>query len=173
LRRSLVIGKPSPTSAVRCRPRRRAVLAALVGLGVVTGPAAAQTVAMDGDTLQMNGERIRLLGIDAPELDQTCDNGSWRAGKLAQAALAQVVNGRKVLCEGRARDRYGGLVAVCTVDGEDIGVLLAGEGWAWAEPHAGRFYQEAERRAVAMGGGVHAHQCVKPWQWRAAARSRK
>jgi endonuclease YncB( thermonuclease family) len=168
-----MVGKPSSITAVRCRPRRRAVLAALASLGVATGPTAAQTVAKDGDTLQVNGERIRLLGVDAPELDQTCDNGSWRAGKLAQAALAQVVAGRKVLCEGRGRDKYGGLVATCTVNGEDLGVLMAGEGWAWAEPQASRFYQDAERRAAAKGAGVHAHQCVKPWQWRASARSRK
>lgn len=70
---------------------------------------------IDGDTLKVNGVRVRLHGIDAPESAQKCiaDGRRWRCGQRAASALAQRISGGSVSCKERARDAYGRMVAVC------------------------------------------------------------
>lgn len=82
----------------------------------ITGKA----VVVDGDTLRINGSRIRLHGIDAPESDQQCEDAtgeSYPCGRRATAALRSAVSGERVNCERRTVDRYGRIVAVCYADG--------------------------------------------------------
>src|SRR5512134_3644315 len=76
---------------------------------------------IDGDTIVVAGERIRLQGIDAPELQQTCTafGQEWPCGRTSAEWLRDHLNGRQVECVGHARDRYGRLLAVCYVGGED------------------------------------------------------
>ena len=78
---------------------------------------------IDGDTLEWKGERVRLLGFDAPEMKQTCerDGVTWLCGKEARKALANWIGAHDVKCEGDTRDKYGRLLAHCSVDGQDIG----------------------------------------------------
>ncbi len=72
----------------------------------VTGPARV----IDGDTLEIQGQRIRLHGIDAPESRQLCrrDGKPWQCGKDATNALARKIARRPVTCEDLGRDRYRG-----------------------------------------------------------------
>jgi endonuclease YncB( thermonuclease family) len=79
-------------------------------------PAAAQRV-IDGDTIDLNGTRWRLWGIDAPETHQACADG-WPAGLEATAAMGRLMEGKAVVCEFRAattatsvRSAYAELVA--------------------------------------------------------------
>ena len=85
---------------------------------------------IDGDTIEVNGSRIRLHGIDAPERAQTCLAGGkrWQCGQHATRALADRIAGRPVACEERARDRYGRIVAVCRLNGRDLNAWLVAEG---------------------------------------------
>lgn len=87
---------------------------------MLSQPACAQTVAgearvVDGDTLIIGGETIRLFGIDAPELDQTCslDGNAWACGDLAADQLRSITTGLAVSCDGIERDQYERLVATC------------------------------------------------------------
>jgi len=84
----------------------------------------------DGDTVtcrdaSARGVRIRLVGIDAPELDQP-------GGPAARAALASKVAGRGVRVEGDARDKHGRLLGRLWLDGRDLNREMVAEGWAWA-----------------------------------------
>jgi endonuclease YncB( thermonuclease family) len=77
---------------------------------------------IDGDTIEIGGQRIRLHGIDAPESAQLCDlNGhAYRCGQQAALALADKFGEKTVRCAEKDVDRYGRTVAVCFVGGEDI-----------------------------------------------------
>lgn len=65
-------------------------------LADVTGP----TRIIDGDTIVISGERIRLHGIDAPELKQTCKGKEQLCGQLAKQTLEKFVRGQEVVCKG-------------------------------------------------------------------------
>src|SRR3546814_704821 len=76
---------------------------------------------IDGDTIEMRDQRIRLFGIDAPEGRQFCQisRKDYRCGQQAALALSDFIGRATVSCEARDRDRYGRIVAVCHVRGED------------------------------------------------------
>ncbi len=77
---------------------------------------------IDGDTIEVAGQRIRLHGIDAPESRQLCrrDGERWRCGKDATSALKAFLGSRPVSCEELDRDRYRRIVAKCAVEGAAI-----------------------------------------------------
>ncbi|MCG7349276.1 thermonuclease family protein [Sphingomonas sp. ACRSK] len=79
-------------------------------------------VAIDGDTLRCGRERIRLLGIDAPELPGHCRSGRRCAKGDPQASkesLAAAIEGKATI-ERRGRDRYGRTLARVRVNGVDL-----------------------------------------------------
>lgn len=121
---------------------------------------------VDGDTLKLDGRSIRLYGIDAPELAQTCDG--WPGGEIARRALADIVARRPVECRRVTTDRYGRVVAVCRAAGEDVSATLVRSGMAWAYETYTLRYLLPEWQAQADGLGVHAHRCASPAAWRRA-----
>lgn len=81
-------------------------------------PAQAQEArVIDGDTLAIGRDRIRLQNHNAPELDQP-------GGPEAKAKLESLTAGKHVTCEPKARDRYARIVARCYVEGRDIGKAM-------------------------------------------------
>ncbi len=123
---------------------------------------------IDGDTLRVAGQPIRLHGIDAPELRQRCDG--WPAGEEARRALAALVTARPVECRRITTDRYDRTVAVCQVGGEDVGAALVRSGMAWAYATYSLRYQLPEWQAWFEGLGVHGRNCKTPAAWRAMSR---
>ena len=88
-------------------------LLATPALADVTGVASV----IDGDTIEVHGQRIRLHGIDAPESRQLCrlDGKPWQCGKDAANALADKIARRPVRCEDLGRDRHKRIIGKCTV----------------------------------------------------------
>ena len=89
---------------------------------------------IDGDTIEVAGQRIRLHGIDAPERGQVCD---WPekpipCGDIAADAITGTVVAQEVRCETRGKDRYGRWVAKCFAGEVDIGQNMVYTGWALA-----------------------------------------
>ncbi len=86
---------------------------------------------LDGEAIEVHGQRIRLHGIDAPESRQLCrlDGKPWSCGKDAANALANKIARRAVTCEDLGRDRYERIIGRCTVAGEDIGSWMVSQGW--------------------------------------------
>ncbi|MGJ8536793.1 MAG: thermonuclease family protein [Parasphingopyxis sp.] len=92
---------------------------------------------VDGDTFWMEGEKIRILDIDTPELHPARCAEEERLGEAAKARLHELLNGGAVTLEraGRDRDRYGRLLRRVEVNGQPVGAVLIGEGLA--RPYAG------------------------------------
>jgi endonuclease YncB( thermonuclease family) len=125
----------------------------------------AQTV-NDGDTIKLNGTTYRLWGIDAAEKHQACADG-WPAGVEASKALLEMMRGRTITCEPLTKDRYGRTVALCRADGEDLGTAMVRAGMAWSFSRYSSDYAGAEWAAMGARAGVHRHDCIPPWEWRA------
>lgn len=89
-------------------------------------------VAIDGDTLRCGKERIRLLGIDAPEMPGHCRRGRKCVPGdpyASKEALASLLKG-KALIERRGRDRYGRTLARVRVNGIDLSEIMIQRGQA-------------------------------------------
>lgn len=144
---------------------RRAALALAL---LFTTPALAQVVT-DGDTIKLDGLTYRIWGIDAPESKQACGDG-WPAGTVATAYLAEMMLGKRVVCEAKTQDRYGRTVAICRADDRDLGAEMVSVGMAWAFTRYSNDYIGQEARAKAGRLGVHGHDCTPAWEWRARQR---
>ncbi len=127
---------------------------------------------IDGDTIVVHGQRIRLHGIDAPESRQLCrqDRKPWQCGKDAANALARKIARRTVTCEDLGRDRYDRMIARCTVAGEDLGEWIVSQGLALAYRRYSLDYVHEEADAQAAQRGLWAGEFVKPWEWRRGKR---
>jgi len=127
---------------------------------------------IDGDTIAIDGKRIRLHGIDAPETHQTCSayGQAWACGQMATDWLKSHLARREVACVGHARDRYGRLLAVCHVGGDSLNERIVREGWALAFRRYSTEYLAAEEDARRNGAGIWRGEFTAPWDWRRAQR---
>ncbi len=135
------------------------------GSTALSGPAKV----VDGDSLEIRGNRVRLLGIDAPELTQLCqrDATSWPCGRDSRSALRQLVGNFEVQCQSHGQDRYQRLLATCVVNGVEINARLVELGWA--TDFGG--YSSEEGLARRNRVGIWAGQFEAPEEWRRANRS--
>ncbi|WP_312893217.1 thermonuclease family protein [Ancylobacter sonchi] len=126
----------------------------------------------DGDSFELGGTRVRLEGIDAPELHQNCGapGASWPCGQRAKQAMQQAVAeaGKDgVTCRPVDGDRYGRSVSICQAGGRDLGALMVEQGWAVATSFA---YRGEEAAARAAGRGIWSGPFEMPADFRARQR---
>jgi len=124
---------------------------------------------IDGDTLELAGEKHRLHGIDAPERTQTCGTG-WACGRAATLALRDFIGDRPVTCTGRKRDRYKRLISICFVMGENINDWMVLHGWALAYRKYSVEYVAQETQAQRAQRGLWSGSFIAPWMWRKGKR---
>lgn len=132
-------------------------------------PVTGRAMVADGDTLTIAGIRIRLIDIDAPELEQTCrDPGGeeWPCGRHASGELRSHIRGRDLTCRPKGRDRYNRVLATCALpDGSDVNAWMVREGWATVSGAANVYgAQEAEARAARRG--IWSGRFTPPRDWR-------
>jgi endonuclease YncB( thermonuclease family) len=122
---------------------------------------------IDGDTLDVDGRRIRLFGIDAPERAQSCTRQgvAYACGHDATEAM-RALAGDTLTCEGRDTDRYRRLVAVCWHNGKDINAAMVEGGWAVAYRQYSTDYVGAENAAKRAGRGLWSGEFQMPALWR-------
>ena len=128
---------------------------------------------VDGDTLVVAGERIRLAGIDAPETDQVCRRAGqpYWCGVEATQALRQKVGPGVVTCTTSGRDRYNRPLGVCrAADGTELNSWLVRSGHALAYRQYSWRYLPEEFFARLWGYGMWAGEFVAPWDWRRGMR---
>jgi endonuclease YncB( thermonuclease family) len=132
---------------------------------------------IDGDTIEIKGERVRLHGIDAPESAQLCRNDqgkSYRCGAAAARILEEfLAASQPTQCRFVERDRYGRFVGNCyRADGASVAELLVLSGWAFDWPRYSKGeYADEQAHARAMRLGLWAGTFVYPWEWRAERRA--
>lgn len=126
---------------------------------------------VDGDTIRVGGETVRIFGIDAPEVKQTCtraDGRRWDCGRWSAEQVRRLYQGKRARCTGLDTDRYGRTVARCTVGGRDMGAEIVGAGLATAYTRYSRDYVEIEKAAVVAGRGIFGSTLDPPAAFRAA-----
>lgn len=175
-----------PATAPRLQKLLGAAGGTLLSLLLVSSPvAAAQEVfegparIVDGDTLYIGKDKVRLYGVDAPEKAQTCRNSKgqpYDCGKLSLAALTEHVGNASLRCEVKNKDQYGRNVAACFLPRgwgakEDIGQWLVSNGHALAYRAYSKDYIAAEDQAHAEKVGVWQGDFTMPADWRKQQRS--
>lgn len=134
------------------------------------GPLVGYARVIDGDTLDLSGQRIRLNGVDAPEATQTCDRQGqpYRCGEAATKALANLVQDTLVRCDSTGTDRYRRILARCrTVPGDiSLGAWLVRNGYAVAYHQYSYEFIPEELVARAAGRGLWAGTFQMPWDYR-------
>jgi endonuclease YncB( thermonuclease family) len=150
--------------------RRSVIACVIISLGTVAGagtPGGFAT-AIDGDTLVIEGEKVRLFGIDAPELHQTCkrDGKDWSCGAAAAEQLARLVAGQRVFCDSMGTDRYGRTLSHCVAGPTDINRTMVAHGYAVAYRRYSEDYVSAEAAAQAGKRGIWAGSFERPNEYR-------
>jgi endonuclease YncB( thermonuclease family) len=138
----------------------------------VSYPTCAQSVGqasvIDGDTLEIHGQRIRLHGIDAPESSQQCtiDSEIYRCGQKAAFFLDSLVSKKTIKCEQKDRDRYGRIVAECFAGAVNLNASMVQQGWALAYRKYSQDYVQQEEMAKQSKAGMWAGHFQPAWDYR-------
>jgi endonuclease YncB( thermonuclease family) len=135
------------------------------GEGILQGLA----MVIDGDTIEVAGQRVDIFGIDAPEQDQTCERGgggTWSCGAEATRLMRRMAHSQIVDCQVRASDGEGRRVARCRVGDEDLGRAMVRAGFAIEVPRSG-IYGTEEGMARSGHLGIWSGSFDNPRDWRA------
>ena len=119
---------------------------------------------IDGDTLDLGGDRIRLFAIDAPERGQSC--GPLACGTAASEALADILSAEPVRCTRVNTDRYGRTVARCRAGPLDVNREMVRRGMAWAYRQYSEDYVPDEKAAKKARIGIWKHRSQPAWEYR-------
>lgn len=151
------------------------VAAAALGMAWCLGTAWADQTGtanvIDGETLEMQGQVVKLFGIDALEVDQICLNGNrpWPCGDESVRSLAALIGGQPVRCQ-TIRNVGGNILATCDLNGEDLAAWMVSSGWAFADRSANSEYAPNEEAAQVAREGVWSGEYVTPSEWREGKR---
>lgn len=113
------------------------VVSAIICFSTACAPQ--QVIVIDGDTIVVQGEKIRILGINAPELKGKCREENVRALR-ARSRLMKLLEAAKIDIDRNGFDRYRRTLATVSVAGTDVGHVLMREGLArkWVQSYGGQ-----------------------------------
>jgi endonuclease YncB( thermonuclease family) len=123
---------------------------------------------IDGDTIHIEGEKIRFSGIDTPELKQTCITNKKVifCGMEAKNLLANIINNRDVNCISEGKDQYKRTLAECFVGNLSISRYLVREGYAFAYRRYSKKFVKDEEFAKENNKGMWSMSFEYPWEYR-------
>ena len=130
---------------------------------------------IDGDTIGYNSEIIRLHGIDAPEIGQQCieNDKSIDCGTISKIFLDSIIDGREIDLIPKGKDKWGRIIGVCFIDGNDISEYMVKNGWAISYREFSSDYIEEEIHAHSNNLGIWSTKFSNPSEWRKNKRNRK
>ena len=131
---------------------------------IVTGKAKI----IDGDTIHINFNKIRLHGIDAPEINQNCnyEGKEWECGKKSKDFLIKVINTNSVNCQVLGKDRYNRYIAVCYSNKLNLNKTMVKNGWAISYQYYSKDYLDEEFIAKSKKLGIWKGEFIEPYLYR-------
>ncbi len=123
---------------------------------------------LSGDTLTLSGRIVKLYGVAAPDISQTCADSSGRGYKCGQQSVSWLsgwLADNAVKCHILAEDERGVLTGVCMLGPYDIGAALINAGWAVADIRKTQVYLPYQNQAVSNKRGLWSGEFYMPWDW--------
>ena len=123
---------------------------------------------IDGDTIILNGEKIRFSGIDTPELKQIClkKNEKINCGIFAKILLIKKIGNKTPQCISEGKDVYKRTLAECFVNGESLSKFLVRSGYAFAYRKYSTKFVKDEDFAKINKLGMWSMTFTYPWDFR-------
>ena len=123
---------------------------------------------VDGDTIHLNGEKIRFSGIDTPELKQTCLKEGIQnpCGVTAKQILIGKIGNNNVKCISEGKDQYKRILAECFVNNESLSSYLVRSGYAFAYRKYSKNFIPDEEYARINKLGMWSMEFDYPWDYR-------
>ena len=132
---------------------------------------------IDGDTIRINNNKIRLFGIDAPEKKQQCQkpwltisiftfNKDYQCGEISTNKLKMKINNKFVMCKSSNKDRYKRFIAECYKDDINVNSWMVRNGYAFAYKKYSKKFLSQENIAKMEKLGLWAGTFELPWEWR-------
>ena len=123
---------------------------------------------IDGDTIILNGEKIRFSGIDTPELNQTCirDDQEVKCGIFAKILLTKKIGKNIPKCIVEGKDIYKRTLAECFIKGESLSKFLVRSGYAFAFRRYSEKFIKDEEFAKVNKFGMWSMIFQYPWDFR-------
>jgi len=123
---------------------------------------------VDGDTIHLNGIKIRFTGIDTPEIKQTYINNGVKdpCGVTAKVILIEKIGDNKVECISEGKDQYKRTLAECFVNNESLSSYLVKSGYAFAyRKYSDKFIKDEDYARINKIG-MWSMTFVYPWDYR-------
>ncbi len=135
---------------------------------------------IDGDTVIINTKKIRLEGVDAPEIKQQCKkpfvkisaiigfqfNKNYSCGLTAKIKLIKKVDNSKIKCIASSKDRYKRFLATCYKGKVNLNKWLVRNGYAVAYKRYSKDYVKDEEHAKENKLGLWEGPFIRPEKWR-------
>ena len=132
---------------------------------------------IDGDTIKIKNVNIRLFGIDAPEIKQSCKKiylsisifnfqKEYDCGKVSKKALSKKIQNKEIRCVSSTKDRYGRHIGICYLKDRDINKWLVRNGYAVAYKKYSKKYVFEEKYANENKLGLWRGSFMRPEKWR-------
>lgn len=134
-----------------------------------------QAHSLNGRTLKINGQKVQLYGIDAPDFEQMCQSKNQRkpfqCGLISNFKLFKLTKHLDLVCKGKGHSNDGTLLATCYVGKIDIAQQMLLLGWAIADENVSvKKYKIIEKDMQAREVGLWDGHFIKPWEWRKGKR---
>lgn len=136
---------------------------------IITANAEEKIKVVDGDSLEIDRRRIRLLGIDSPEYRQYCYDKHHRrysCGIKAKQYMEKLVSAGNVECREKGTDRYKRSLCVCYSGEKDLNEEMVRSGWAVVYRDEGAGYADAQKDAKKHRRGIWQGKFMRPELYR-------